>query len=761
MRRLLLSVLFAALCFVPFLSLSATESGTIVLDLASPLNPEKFEFNDKGVWTETYNDNDYTYWESQIFMFSHLAGGPGSSFGGISWDGFTVSRNADDTKQSDWVSNQWGCMAKGGITSVDNGVVSVSSERPYIVGNYSAWTDKCLSIMFNDGNAYTALGVYVSNHPWPYYGNIYGDGYASAMTKDGDYFKLTAHGVDAEGNEKTLDFYLARYKDGELKQSKGWEWFDLSGLGEVEEIYFTMDSSDSGNFGMNTAGYFCMDRFTVKGSSPYSDGLFVVNEDWFGHSNGTINFLNNKGEWQYRVYRKENEGKELGATSQFLAVYGDKVFMVSKQADAGSRLAVADAATMKSLAEIKTIGGKDGRAFVGVDAAKGYVSTSGGIYLFNIADMSLGNLIPQSDGGECTSMIRTADKVFALHASKGILVINPETDAVENTISGSYSGIVQSKDGNVWASMSSSAALLKIDPSTLSKESVSIASTVYSNQWAWTYTALWASVNENVLYWQGSSTKIYKWDLSQGVPTTPIIDITGNANGYTMYGTGFRNNPVNDDIYMLLNKSWSNDNSVWRYSSTGTKLAEYPLETYYWFQAMPAFTDNYAPVVSADFPSEISVDAAGYKLSLKGTATDKDNLSAAIVKSVEGEKSPYFNASIKNDELLITPIANGASQLTVVFNSNGKIVKRNIGVTVASVTGIEDNLADNTVKVYTRGNELHIAGAEGKDAVVYAVNGTVVYEGKITDNTAIINISAYDKGMYIVKVGSYTAKVMK
>ncbi|MEG1643057.1 MAG: DUF4465 domain-containing protein [Bacteroidales bacterium] len=267
-KKILFSLLFMLLCSQGIKA--ATEQ--TILDLSSPANPVQFEFNANGSWKETYNDVDYTYWEAQTFMFSHLVEGPGSSWGGAVWNGFTVSRNADDANHSDnWTDNQWGCMAKGGISVVDNGVVKISSSRPYIIGYWNSWSkEQSLGIMFNDGKSYNPVGVYIANHPWPYYDNINGSAFASAMTKEGDYFKLIAHGVAADATEKTSDFLLAQYKEGSLKQSTNWEWFDLSQLGEVVKIYFTMESSDNGGYGMNTSAFFCLDRLTVNAGSDQS-----------------------------------------------------------------------------------------------------------------------------------------------------------------------------------------------------------------------------------------------------------------------------------------------------------------------------------------------------------------------------------------------------------------------------------------------------------------------------------------------------------
>ena len=61
----------------------------------------------------------------------------------------------------------------------------------------------------------------------------------------------------------------------------------------------------------------------------YTKGTFIVNEDWFGHQNSTVNFLSDDGKWTLRAFQKENPGHELGCTSQFGTIYGDKFYIVS------------------------------------------------------------------------------------------------------------------------------------------------------------------------------------------------------------------------------------------------------------------------------------------------------------------------------------------------------------------------------------------------------------------------------------------------
>jgi hypothetical protein len=244
----------------------------VTLDLTNPTNPESFAFNTTGEWTETYNDVDYTHWDSQIFSFSHLIGGEGTSYGGWAWNGFTVSQNASDQQTDYFPDSQWGCMAKGGISAVNSNEIYVDAERPYIVANYSSWeTENSLSITFNDGNLYTLNGMYVTNSPYPYYTNIAGDDFANGLTNEGDYFKVIAYGVKADNSVETAEFMLAEFKNGSLQQVTEWTWWDLSTLGTIKEVYFTMESSDTGQWGMNTPAYFCIDR--IMASNPVESGI--------------------------------------------------------------------------------------------------------------------------------------------------------------------------------------------------------------------------------------------------------------------------------------------------------------------------------------------------------------------------------------------------------------------------------------------------------------------------------------------------------
>lgn len=226
----------------------------------------------------------------------------------------------------------------------------------------------------------------------------------------------------------------------------------------------------------------------------YTDGAFVLNEDWYGHNNSTLNFWNPKaGTIDYLIMQMANNYQySLGCTSQYGQLYGDFLVISAKQdKDPGEggdmlsgRIAILNKKTLKPVGdEIHPLisvneNGKsdaDGRGVCFVDNKKFYVGTSNGIYVFKWDEQGkifvwdsekpilgtennliTGDEISNADGqgplyhNQVGTMLRTQDYVFAIKQDLGVLVIDPQTDEITKIIEGCYSTMVQSKDGNIW-----------------------------------------------------------------------------------------------------------------------------------------------------------------------------------------------------------------------------------------------------------------------------------------------------------------------
>ena len=263
MKKRIISVL-SALCVGALSSF-----GIVTLDLSEALG--SYPQSDAGCWTETYTDG--TNVRQGIFVFSH-SGSADAGMGMAYWDGFTLCTNSETEDYGQggsdgWIYHQWGCMAGGGL----NAEGEPEYGNPYLVaywGYHKETIDESyhsLQVDFADNQAHKAVGVYVCNHPWPYYGNIHGDGFAKGFENEGDRFAVVVHGLNEYGEPTGTQVVheLAAFRDGELQQSDQWEYIDLTPLGSVYGIYFTMETTDaSSQFGANTAVYFCMDRLSVE-----------------------------------------------------------------------------------------------------------------------------------------------------------------------------------------------------------------------------------------------------------------------------------------------------------------------------------------------------------------------------------------------------------------------------------------------------------------------------------------------------------------
>ena len=446
--------------------------------------------------------------------------------------------------------------------------------------------------------------------------------------------------------------------------------------GSIDGWSFVADMSNWGSADMSGDLEYVT---TPTKKADYTKGTFIVNEDWYGHQNSTINFLTNDGEWVYRVVQKENPGVELGCTAQYGQIYGDKFYVMSKQEKdpgasvVGGRVNILNAQTMKMEKQIQTISigdngtsNADGRAFLGVDEHKGYVGTSNGIFILDLDKQEItgsiegttnggGSAYEQLYSGQIGSMIRVNDRVFAVHQKSGLLVIDANTDKVEKAIASPegwcFGSVVLSKDGNLWLSLADTSGsgqadnrIVKLNPNTLEQTIIDLPEGIYgpANSWyAWTPDCFCASNQQNVLYWNGGSNSwfsnytIYKYDIDSN-KFSKYLDYTDAADGFYIYGCSFRVDPVSDDAYVSLFKGYGDRTYVVRkYDAESKQLAEYPMISNYWFPSLPVFPDNVAPVIANPVGDLTLAADKTATIDLKNLATDADNFDAAIVKSVK------------------------------------------------------------------------------------------------------------------------------
>ena len=203
----------------------------------------------------------------------------------------------------------------------------------------------------------------------------------------------------------------------------------------------------------------------------YTDGVFMLNEGSYGKETATVNFLDHSGNWQYRIgSNADASAMTLGTTGCYATISGERMYIVCKKMSLADKeafdptLTVCDARTMEVIKQINIITDAegyivDGRSFLAIpDQDKGYLSTTGGVYVISLSDLSVKGVIKGTDGltnNQTGGMIYRDGKVYAVDSRRGLLVIDANTDTLVMTVNNeaegyTYCAIAEAKDGSVW-----------------------------------------------------------------------------------------------------------------------------------------------------------------------------------------------------------------------------------------------------------------------------------------------------------------------
>jgi hypothetical protein len=178
-----------------------------------------------------------------------------------SWSGFSVS-NITDNETPGFI-NQYSAFT--GVGYGENKNYAVMYVSKFDETNHIKLTDenkdKSFRGMFATNNTYAAIAMRD--------GDDFSKKFGGEDGSDPDWFKLKITGFkdgsEIEGME--TEFYLADYRFDENSQDyiiDTWEWIDLSDFAGADELRFTLNSSDTGEWGMNTPAYFCIGQVEVN-----------------------------------------------------------------------------------------------------------------------------------------------------------------------------------------------------------------------------------------------------------------------------------------------------------------------------------------------------------------------------------------------------------------------------------------------------------------------------------------------------------------
>jgi len=172
------------------------------------------------------------------------------------WEGFAYSNMSDTTTAG--YTNQYSAYTGSGFNSGDD-IYAVGFVGYSIIPTVTFPRATSVIGGYFTNTTYAALSMLNGEGPAKRFGGPTGD--------DPDWFLLTITGRDGNGNiTGSVDFYLGdyRFSDNNLDYIvDSWEFVDLTSLGLVKSIEFTLSSSDVGEWGMNTPAYFAMDNLII------------------------------------------------------------------------------------------------------------------------------------------------------------------------------------------------------------------------------------------------------------------------------------------------------------------------------------------------------------------------------------------------------------------------------------------------------------------------------------------------------------------
>ncbi len=173
-----------------------------------------------------------------------------------SWNGFAFSA-LNDTKTAGY-ENEFS-------------VFSTTTPSTFAVAYYEAYMNTPAMFRVIDGQVRKLVSVDVCNSTYTALSIRDGSNFSKKFAS-GDWYKVIFTGYDVYGKESgTVEFYAADFRNGKSYICSDWTKVDLSSLGAVMSVEITMDSSDTGEWGINTPCYICLDNLEYIPANPLSN----------------------------------------------------------------------------------------------------------------------------------------------------------------------------------------------------------------------------------------------------------------------------------------------------------------------------------------------------------------------------------------------------------------------------------------------------------------------------------------------------------
>lgn len=217
---------------------------------------------------ENFNLAVGTYWN-----------GSSQPFGTTFTSGNAVFENYYDTAFGGYWGSGWAYSAVNdsstsglGNLYASKALTGYSNSLTYALGQQNAKV-----VLSGNAMGGVVSGCYITNSTYAANsmrdGDMFAKKFGGVSGNDPDFFKLTIRGwFGGQVVADSVEFYLADYRFTNNAQDyivTDWQWVDLSALGNLDSLWFTLSSSDVGVNGINTPLFFCADNL-ITADSPSS-----------------------------------------------------------------------------------------------------------------------------------------------------------------------------------------------------------------------------------------------------------------------------------------------------------------------------------------------------------------------------------------------------------------------------------------------------------------------------------------------------------
>jgi len=207
-------------------------------------------------------------------------------------DGQTVFQDSDINFPTNFSGGFWiggwaiSTMRDDTISTFEN-LYSAKIASGFESSTYAVGQQNAVIRLEGDNLGKVVDGVYLTNSTFAHDvirdGNMFAKEFGGETGNDPDFFRLDiqkySNGALAP---QVVEFYLADYRFEDNNEDfivDDWQWVDLTSLGNVDSLFFTLVSTDVGDFGINTPLFFSIDNLEISEEVSTSNENILLTSD--------------------------------------------------------------------------------------------------------------------------------------------------------------------------------------------------------------------------------------------------------------------------------------------------------------------------------------------------------------------------------------------------------------------------------------------------------------------------------------------------